>query len=106
MDRRQFLRGLGIFGIGAGASAPALADSKKPKIPKEVLDKLDEGHQHFTLMGQYDKKPQKQYEYNGSTIYMAGMPEYNTTTQVAFKAGPDGNLYIKVNDEWKQVATT
>ena len=49
MDRRQFLRGLGIFGIGAGASAPALADSKKPKIPKEILDKLDEGHQHFTI---------------------------------------------------------
>ena len=105
MDRRQFLRGLGIFGIVAGASAPAIADSKKAEIPQEILDKLDESNTHLVLMGQYDQKPKKSYQYNGSTVYSFDLPEYNTTTQVAMKAGPDGNLYLKINDVWKKVAT-
>lgn len=105
MDRRQFLRSFGIFGLSAGASAPALADSET-KIPKEVIEKLDESPHHLVLMGQYDKKPQKTYDYNGATIYMSAQPEYNTLTQVAMKAGPDGNLYIKINDVWKKVSTT
>lgn len=32
--------------------------------------------------------------------------DYSVMSQVSFKPGPDGNLYIKINDEWKQVLTS
>lgn len=99
MDRRQFLRGLGIFGIGAGASAPMFANVKP--VAKDISDKLNSSNHQLRLSAGYNPKPAK---YANGYAFLGGQ-EYETNVMVDMKVGPDGNLYIKTNDVWKQIKT-
>lgn len=104
MDRRKFLRGLGLFGITVGATTPTVADPKKPKsiLAKETIDKLEDSSCQLKLHAAYDPKTKPSSE----SMYSLINQEYNTNVEVAIKVGPDGNLYVKCNDKWQRVLTT
>lgn len=116
MDRRSFLRKGGLFGaLVAAASAPAIAEAatKKPAVKgvsKDMQEALESNPMSLHLQAGYGEKIAESQERMRITseggFYFNPQPEYNTTVNVALKPGPDGELYIKKNGEWKRIVTT
>lgn len=116
MDRRSFLRKGGLFGaLVAAASAPAIAEAatKKPAVEdvsKDVVEALDSTPMSLHLQAGYGTniaEPQERMRITSEGgFYFNPQPEYNNQVNVALKPGPDGELYVKKNGEWKRVLTT
>lgn len=123
MDRRKFLRGSGMVAGAIGGLVLGYREyTNKPVIDKRVLDQVSNGHNCLTLSQGYYPKPKPPVEpmefgenFDISKLRVVfhdnhsigGINEdYSITSQISFKPGPDGNLYIKVKDEWKQVLTS
>ena len=116
MDRRSFLRKGGLFGaLVAAASAPAIAEAatRKPAtkdVSKEIAEALDANPMSLHLQAGYGEKiaePQERMRITSEGgFYFNPQPEYNNTVNVALKPGPDGELYVKKNGEWKRILTT
>jgi len=123
MDRRKFLRGSGVVAGALGGLVLGYREYvNKPIIDKRVLDQVHGGNNCLTISQGYYPKPKPPVEpmefgenfdisklrivfHDNSSI--GGINEdYSLISQVSFKPGPDGNLYIKVKDEWKQVLTS
>lgn len=89
----------------------------KPIIDKRVLDQVDNGYNCLTIsQGYYPKQKPEPMEFGenfdiskvrivNSNVVNCNQ-DYSVMSQVSLKPGPDGNLYIRVNDEWKQVLTS
>lgn len=116
MDRRSFLRKGGLFGaLVAAASAPAIAEAatKKPAVKgvsKDMQEALESNPMSLHLQAGYGEKIAESQERMRITseggFYFNPQPEYNNTVHVSLKPGPDGELYIKKNGEWKRIVTT
>lgn len=116
MDRRSFLRKGGLFGaLVAAASAPAIAEAatKQPAIEgvsEDIQEALNSNPMSLHLQAGYGEKiaePQERMRITSEGgFYFNPQPEYNNTVNVALKPGPDGELYIKKNGEWKRIVTT
>ena len=117
MDRRSFLRKGGLFGaLVAAASAPAVAAASplptptRNSVSKETIEALDSNPMTLHLQAGYGEKVAESNERMRITseggFYFNPQPEYNKQVNVAIKPGPDGHLYVKINDEWKKILTT
>jgi len=82
----------------------------KPIIDKRVLDQVSDSNNCLTIsQGYYPKPVSDEYtrmSADGSLYIGNYNQDYSIMSQVSLKPGPDGNLYIRVNDEWKQVLTS
>ena len=113
MERRKFLTGSGMVAAAvAGVVLGYRQYNNKPVVDKRVLDEVDSGNQTLVLMQGYGKKEVKPVEsseesgeYGVYYIYNQA-DSYDKMVQVGIKPGPDGNLYVKTNGEWKQVLTS
>jgi hypothetical protein len=105
MDRRKFLRGSGIVAGALGGLVLGYREYvNRPIVDKRVLDQINSSSNTLSITQGYYPKTNTNKINNGFLLY--GTEEYELTSVVSFKPGPDGNLYIKVNDEWKQVLTS
>lgn len=95
----------------------------KPIIDKRVLDQVSDSNNCLTISQGYYPKPKPPVEpmefgenfdiskvrivFHDNASAISGInQDYSIMSQVSLKPGPDGNLYIRVNDEWKQVLTS
>lgn len=99
----------------------------KPIIDKKVLDQVEGGHNCLTITQGYYPKPKpvavtavpefddsladptlkfKYVKLDQSNFIFRQEDQYQLMSNVSFKPGPDGNLYLKINGEWKQVLTS
>lgn len=123
MDRRKFLRGSGVVAGALGGLVLGYREYvNKPIVDKRVLDQVDGGSNCITISQGYYPKPKPPVEpmefgenFDISKLRIVfddncsigGINEdYSLISKISFKPGPDGNLYIKVKDEWKQVLTS
>lgn len=123
MDRRKFLRGSGMVAGAIGGLVLGYREyTNKPILDKKVLDQVSDGNNCLTLTQGYYPKPKPPVEpmefgenFDISKVRIvfhdnhsiSGINEdYSIMSKISLKPGPDGNLYIKVKDEWKQVLTS
>ena len=79
----------------------------KPVIDKRVLDQVQGGHNCLTITQGYYPKPKPVATTSVMPQYIFFQEDqYQVMSNVSFKPGPDGNLYLKINGEWKQVLTS
>jgi len=133
-SRRDFFRG-GAKGAGllgafvAGFAAPIVIEKTKeihvkapeplpaPTVDPQVVEKIKEfaptGILEFNkTYGEIDKTPPPVF--NNSPYMIVGtngldkklVPGTEKNVKVGMMVGPDGQLYIRVNDDWKRVLTT
>ena len=154
MSRRNFIKGIGLFGaIAAGAltasanSAPPIVinQDNTPKTDPNVTKQLEEqGNSHLQLMATYGEiePPKPSPAINGynftsnsgnlffapvstsgivnqahltvesggnivmGTNYKKFVEDTKKTVNVKMMPGPDGELYVNVNGQWKRLLTT
>jgi hypothetical protein len=112
MERRKFLTGSGmVAGAIAGLVLGYRQYNNKPVVDKKVLDEVDASSMSLELKHGYGAKkdPIPQFDEDDSNRFYIISPtaySYDKIVTVAIKPGPDGNLYIKTNNEWKQVLTS
>lgn len=113
-SRRNFFRGAGkgaglLGAFFAGVSAPAIAETVKQKIDPSVAAKIEEqsSHGNLSLIRTYGEiapnKTDSPYTFSVCPNFVPGTEK---TMKVHLAPGPDGELYLKINDEWKRVLTT
>lgn len=134
-SKRRFLRNGGLLGaFFAGAATPIVVERVIEKeAPKELVDssvlkQLEEKQtSSLTIMSTYGEvqppKPSNsdllfttmgeerlRISSNGTMMFGQTTPAYVPGTEkhvsVSMVPGPDGNLYIKVKDQWKKVLTS
>ena len=133
-SRRDFFRGgakaAGLLGaFVAGFAAPVVIEKTKeihvkapeplpaPTVDPQVVEKIKEfapsGILEFNkTYGEIDKTPPPVF--NNSQYMIVGtngldkklVPGTEKNVKVGMMVGPDGQLYIRVNDDWKRVLTT
>jgi hypothetical protein len=112
MERRKFLTGSGmVAGAIAGLVLGYRQYNNKPVVDKKVLDEVDASSMSLQLTHGYGAKkdPIPQFDEDDPNRFYIISPtaqNYDKMVTVAIKPGPDGNLYIKTNNEWKQVLTS
>lgn len=117
MQRRKFLTGSGMVAAAAAGIVLGYRQyNNKPVVDKKVLDQVDASSMSLELRHGYGvkKDPIPQFDdpqfdeddFNRLYIISPTTPNYDKIVTVAIKPGPDGNLYIKTNNEWKQVLTS
>jgi len=111
-SRRNFFRGAGkgaglLGAFFAGVSAPAIAEAVKQKVDPSVVAKIEESPQfNLSLIRTYGEiapKTDSPYTFSVCPNFVPGTEKTMTVHMVP---GPDGELYLKINDEWKRVLTT
>jgi hypothetical protein len=112
-SRRNFFRGAGkgaglLGAFFAGVSAPAIAETVKQKVDPSVVAKIEEQscHGNISLIRTYGEiapKTDSPYTFDIGPNFVPGTEK---TMKVHLAPGPDGELYLKINDEWKRVLTT
>lgn len=124
IERRKFLRGAGLLGlVAAGISAaaketmpaPVLVHNthihnETPKTDLETVRKIESANpgvlQLQCVYGERVPTPQ----YTQSPYIISGLNDYIPGTKkemnVKMVAGPDGELYLNTNGQWKKVLTT
>ena len=135
-SRRDFFRGgakgAGLLGaFVAGFAAPVVIEKTKeihvksaeplpaPTVDPQVVEKIKEfaptGVLEFhKTYGEVDKTPPPMF--NNSPYIMVGsndglngkklIPGTEKSVKVGMMVGPDGQLYVRINDEWKRLLTT
>ena len=105
-DRRNFIRGFGLFGavMAGAATAKVVIEEKKPEV--EDISHLEPDNP-TTLVLQGGKKVEKEekvyHDVNGNRLFMIDSnQEY--VNKVQLSVGKDDRLWIKVGDDWKRVA--
>ncbi len=118
LSRRNFFRGAGkgaglLGAFFAGVSAPAIAEAVKQKVDPSVVAKIEEQscHGNLSLIRTYGEiAPKTDSPYTDSPYTFGVGPNFVPGTEKTMKVhlvpGPDGELYLKINDEWKRVLTT
>jgi hypothetical protein len=115
MERRKFLTGSGmVAGAIAGLVLGYRQYNNKPVVDKKVLDEVDASSMSLQLTHGYGPKknpvhPVHEFDEDDPNRFYIISPtavSYDKMVTVAIKPGPDGNLYIKTNNEWKQVLTS
>ena len=106
--RRDFLKGAGIIGGLAGAFIGSkIIINEKEKVNKQAVAEIERVSppvlQITTKYGELDTSPPPQYVF---TLGPRFKPGTETLKDVKFLPGPDGELYIRTNGEWKKVITT
>lgn len=132
-SRREFFRGgakgAGLFGaFVAGFAAPIVIEKTKeihvksaeplpaPTVDPQVVEKIKEfapsGILEFhKVYGEVDKTPPPMFN-NSPYIISNGIggkklvPGTEKDVKVGMMVGPDGQLYVRINDEWKRLLTT
>lgn len=130
-SKRRFLKNGGLLGaFFAGAATPIVVERVVEKeLPKEIVDfslaKQLNQTPNLTVTASYGEvsppKPsssdmvfttagEEKLRISSSGLLMTGqttlVPGTVNQVEVSMVPGPDGNLYIKVNDQWKKVLTT
>ena len=113
-SRRNFFRGAGkgaglLGAFFAGVSAPAIAEAVKQKVDPSVVAKIEEqsSHGNLSLIRTYGEiAPPDQSQGYTFRVGPEFVPGTEKTMKVHLAPGPDGELYLKINDEWKRVLTT
>lgn len=128
-SRRNFLtgsaKGAGIFGAFLGGlAAPVIvervvetqAQSSPPSLPTvdpQVVEKIKEFAPSGILEFHKTYGEIAPPEPNPSPFVFTGVhggpklvPGTENSVKVGMMVGPDGQLYIRVNDDWKRVLTT
>jgi hypothetical protein len=110
--RREFLKGAGIIGAFAGAAVGAkIVINEKEKLNKKAVEEIEKISPSVlsiqTTYGEIDNTPIP----DGSCIIgIPGQKKFVSGTEkqvnVKFIPGPDGELYIHTNGQWKKVITT
>lgn len=105
-DRRNFIRGFGLFGavVAGAATAKVVIEEKKPEV--EDISHLEPDNP-TTLVLQGGKKVEKEekvyHDVNGNRIFMLhSNPEFKN--KVHLSVGKDDRLWIKFGDKWHRVA--
>jgi len=70
------------------------------------FDDFDDSLADPTLKFKYVKLDQSNLKLDQSNFIFRQEDQYQLMSNVSFKPGPDGNLYLKINGEWKQVLTS
>lgn len=109
--RRDFLKGAGIIGAVAGAFVGTkVVINEKEKANKDTIAEIEKLSPSVlsiqTRYGEIDNTPPpSQFTltgFNGPKF----KPGTEKTQVVKFLPGPDGELYIHTNGQWKKVITT
>ena len=128
-SRRNFLtgsaKGAGIFGAFLGGlAAPVIvervvetqAQSSPPSLPTvdpKVVEKIKEFapsgilefHKTYGEIAPPEPNPSP-FVFTGVNGGPKLVPGTENSVKVGMMVGPDGQLYIRVNDDWKRVLTT
>ena len=128
-SRRNFFKYLGLAGGvaagGAVAAASVLPDTSKKKCIEQIEKNIKNSGYSIQFTDTYgeEKKERVRISSNGNwgigtnkdmgsiynETYVFHKPQYvpGTETQVSvgMKAGPDGELYLKVNGKWRRMVT-
>jgi hypothetical protein len=112
-SRRNFFRGAGkgaglLGAFFAGVYAPAIVETVKQKIDPSVAAKIEEqsSHGNLSLIRTYGEIAPKTDSPYTLCVGPNFVPGTEKTMTVHMVPGPDGELYLKINDEWKRVLTT
>ena len=110
-QRRNFLRGAGLFGLISGIGSIAVAESLP--APLSSLPEVKEDISHLAppedataiqFTGAYGEQPKPQFvSGSGNSIYVYGFTQ-ETTHKVSMAVGKDNRLWMKIGDEWHRVA--
>jgi hypothetical protein len=104
MNRREFLTNVGLGGFLALSTQKAVSKEQSEELPEDILQQLNQVNYctgNFVLTAQYD--PVHTVNTNNSLIRTC--PEFKRNVEVALKPGPDGNLYLQYNGQWKKILT-
>ena len=106
-SRRSFFKYLGLAGGVAGggivAAAAVLPDPEKTECAK----KLDSTMTNLSFRQTYgerlsDPAPLSNHVFIHEPRYVPGTKK---EVAVGMNVGPDGELYLKINDKWRKVVT-
>lgn len=104
-DRRNFIRGFGLFGavMAGAATAKVVIEEKKPEV-EDISHLEPDNPTTLILQGQKIEKEEKVYhDVNGNRIFiMHTNPEFKN--KVHLSVGKDDRLWIKFDDKWHRVA--
>lgn len=104
-DRRNFIRGFGLFGavMAGAATAKVVIEEKKPEV-QDISHLAPDNPTTLVLQGQKIKREEKEYyDVHGNRLYMMHTnPEFEN--KVHLSVGKDDRLWIKVGEKWLRVA--
>lgn len=94
-DRRNFIRGFGLFGavMAGAATAKVVIEEKKPEV-EDISHLAPDDPSSLVLCGQRKKTEPNPYVISNA--------EFENKVQLS--VGKDDRLWIKVNDKWMRVA--
>lgn len=106
--RREFIKGAGIIGgLAAAFVGTKVVINEKEKSNKETIAEIEKlSTSVITFRQQYgelDTSPQSPLIINSGPRFKPGTVKTETVKLIP---GPDGELYIHTNGEWKKVITT
>jgi hypothetical protein len=110
--RRNFFKYLGLAGGVAGggivAAAAVLPDPEKTSAIKKMTEQTDNNIQFTQKYGVKAPKSNVESPYNNLAMFSNEkkfIPGTEKDVVVAMNVGPDGELYLKVNNKWRRIVT-
>jgi len=104
---RRSIFGLGVAATATGAAAGISGVNLLKSAPKEKLPVPKELATTLTLQQKYDDGKPINIGFGEHVMYL-GIPspiKKPETKSIALTVGPDGHMYVRVNDTWKRVVT-
>lgn len=102
-DRRNFIRGFGLFGavMAGAATAKVVIEEKKPEV-EDISHLAPDDPSSLVLCGQRKKTEPNPYIISNAEFDIISNAEFENKVQLS--VGKDDRLWIKVNDKWMRVA--
>jgi hypothetical protein len=108
--RRNFFKYLGLAGGVAGggivAAAAVLPDPNKAECINQIQQSSGFGLNLTHTYGVEESKPSVASHYNTISVAQKNyVPGTEKTVNLGLNVGPDGEMYLKINDKWRRVVT-